>query len=100
MEFPLFVYKKVKASEFETLLVEGEEQYKVAIDSGEWFATVPEALEGKQVAEPVEEQAVPADDAQPTREELEAKATELGLKFDGRTSDRKLGALISEALGE
>lgn len=97
MEFPLFVYKKVKASEFETLLVESEEQYKAAID-GEWFATVPEALEGKPAQ--VAEQAIPADDAQPTREELESKATELGLKFDGRTSDRKLGALISEALGE
>lgn len=43
---------------------------------------------------------IPSDESGPTREELEAKATELGLKFDGRTSDRKLGALISEALGE
>lgn len=34
----------------------------------------------------------------PTREELEQKATELGLKFDGRTSDKRLAALIAEAL--
>jgi len=35
---------------------------------------------------------------QPTREELEAKATELGLKFDGRTTDRKLSEAILEKL--
>ena len=38
-------------------------------------------------------------DASVTREELEAKATELGLKFDGRTSDKKLLERIDEALG-
>jgi hypothetical protein len=41
----------------------------------------------------------PADSAPPTRAELEQKATELGLKFDGRTTDRKLSALIAEKLG-
>ena len=40
------------------------------------------------------------DDAPPTREELEAKATELGIKFDGRTKDKKLGQLIQDRLGE
>lgn len=38
------------------------------------------------------------DNAAPTREELEAKATELGIKFDGRTKDKKLGQLIQEKL--
>lgn len=33
-----------------------------------------------------------------TREEMEQKATELGLKFDGRTSNRKLLAMIEEAV--
>lgn len=37
-------------------------------------------------------------DAPPTRAELEAKALELGIRFDGRTSDKKLGALISASL--
>jgi hypothetical protein len=41
---------------------------------------------------------VPADDAPPTRAELEAKAAEMGLKFDGRTSDRKLAQAIADAL--
>jgi hypothetical protein len=40
----------------------------------------------------------PDDDAAPTREELEAKATELGIRFDGRTKDKKLGQLIQDRL--
>ena len=44
--------------------------------------------------EPIDE------DAPPTREELEAKATELGIRFDGRTKDKKLGQLIQDRLSE
>jgi hypothetical protein len=44
--------------------------------------------------EPIDE------DALPTREELEAKATELGIRFDGRTKDKKLGQLIQDRLSE
>jgi hypothetical protein len=40
----------------------------------------------------------PEDDAAPTRAELEAKATELGIRFDGRTKDKKLGQLIQDRL--
>ena len=40
------------------------------------------------------------DDVAPTREELEAKATELGIRFDGRTKDKKLGQLIQDKLSE
>jgi hypothetical protein len=43
---------------------------------------------------------VPEDDALPTREELEVKATELGIRFDGRTKDKKLGQLIQDRLSE
>jgi hypothetical protein len=39
-----------------------------------------------------------ADDAPPTREELEEKARELGIKFDGRTGDKLLLKRITEAL--
>lgn len=42
----------------------------------------------------------PIDDSAPTREELEAKATELGIRFDGRTKDKKLGQLIQDRLSE
>lgn len=34
----------------------------------------------------------------PSRKELEAKATELKIKFDGRMSDKTLNAKIEEAL--
>jgi hypothetical protein len=40
----------------------------------------------------------PEDDAAPTRAELEVKATELGIRFDGRTKDKKLGQLIQDRL--
>ena len=40
------------------------------------------------------------DDSAPTRAELEAKATELGIRFDGRTKDKKLGQLIQDRLSE
>lgn len=49
-----------------------------------------------QAVEVVE--AVPDDNAAPTREELEAKAKELGIRFDGRTGDKKLGQLIQDRL--
>ncbi len=44
------------------------------------------------------EDTAPEDDAAPTRAELEAKATELGIRFDGRTKDKKLGQLIQDRL--
>jgi hypothetical protein len=44
--------------------------------------------------------AIPDDNAAPTRIELVAKATELGLKFSKRTSDERLLAMITEALKE
>jgi len=40
------------------------------------------------------------EDAPPTRAELEAKAKELGIRFDGRTRDKKLGQLIQDRLTE
>ena len=48
----------------------------------------------------VREEPVEVIDAPPTREELTAKADELGIKFDGRTPDKKLSLLIAQALGE
>ena len=41
----------------------------------------------------------PIDNAPPTRAELEIKARELNIKFDGRTRDHKLLQLITEQLG-
>lgn len=40
------------------------------------------------------------DNSPPTREELEAKAKELGINFDGRTTDKSLAEKIEHVLGE
>ena len=82
-------------------VIVGEDDVPGALLDG-WFSTTPEAqaayeesLKPKQI--PAAE-ILPADDAPATREELEAKAKELEIKFDGRTSDKKLGDLIAAAL--
>lgn len=61
-----------------------EEEAEELVKQG-WFPTLPEAIEGISAA-------------MPTREELAQKATELGIEFDGRTSDKKLAQRIEEAL--
>lgn len=68
---------------------------EAAIKDG-WFLTSTEAKVAHESPsrEPIKEQA----DAPPSREELEQKAKELGLKFDGRTSDRKLSEMIAAEL--
>lgn len=94
-QYPKMVYKvpgKTQGNGGVTFDYEiaADEQSEQAMIKAGFALTLQAAIDGD----------IPSDDAGPTREELEAKATELGLKFDGRTSDRKLGALISEALGE
>lgn len=68
-----------------------------ALDAG-WFRTPTEAGESMTVVPPAPMPEVPADDAPVTRAELEAKARELSIKFDGRTTDKKLGDLIAAKL--
>jgi ribosomal protein L32E len=58
---------------------------------------VVEVFEIVEVAEVVD--SIVESDAPPTREEMAIKARELGIKFDGRTSDKKLSSLIATALG-
>lgn len=59
-------------------------------------------LLAEKVAEVVQavETSVPDDNAAPTRIELVEKAKELGLTFTKRTSDKKLLAMITEALNK
>lgn len=60
-----------------------------------------QAKAAQAVATEVELEPEPViEDAAPTRAELEAKATELGIRFDGRTKDKKLGQLIQDRLSE
>ena len=107
MEFPRFVYKDGgpidrAGGTYDSTVVNDEDEHNAALKAG-WFGNLQEAIDGpkvEQVVPNVNEPAhvEPADDAPPAREELEAKATELGVKFDGRIGDKKLSALIAKAL--
>jgi hypothetical protein len=106
IDYPIFVYRKADRrrednSAFETLWVSNESEHEAALSDG-WSNDVISALaqKDKTSASSGNVDAVVGDDLPPTRDELETKAVELGLKFDGRTSDRKLALLIAEALGE
>lgn len=98
-EFPRMLYRApgteaMHGGMFATLIVADAEAQDAAIAEG-WALTTTEAK-----AAQVEREApkATAEDAPPTRAELEQKATELGLKFDGRTSDKKLRDLIAATL--
>ncbi len=60
---------------------------------------VREPVEPVEAVEAIELDPIVESDAPPTREEMAIKARELGIKFDGRTSDKKLSSLIATALG-
>src|SRR5262245_53791558 len=78
---------------FDTLGVNSKDEHEQALKDG-WFNSLPEAIVGKTAV--VE---LPSDSAPPTRDELEQKAKELGIKFDKKTSDEVLTEKISKALG-
>lgn len=58
-------------------------------------AIVQDAMPESQSIAPV---TLPDDNAPPTRVEMEAQALKLGVKFDGRTTDKLLMARIEEAM--
>ena len=101
-EFSVLVYKdkgphQRAGGTYDHMLVETAAAMDEALASG-WFKTMPEAISAGLPA-PVPVVAVqPISEMPPTRAELETKATELGLKFDGRTSDKKLADLIKATL--
>lgn len=108
-----------KGGGFSTLGVYSQEALAAALKDG-WYRTLPEAIEAHDNPKPVE--VAPAatltventggdasgasvaasepvvDTTPPTRSELEQKATELGIKFTKRTTDKKLAELIAQAL--
>jgi len=103
--FPTIVYRcpgphSGPGHTWASLGVADEAAYNAALAAG-WHPTLPAAVDAwrsppapivSPVAEPVD------DNAAPTRAELEQKATELGIKFDGRTGDKTLLRKIEEAL--
>ena len=99
-QFPQMLYRaggseQAHGGNFSTLVVGDAEAFSAALADG-WHETTTAAVQaGSKPAEVVPE--VP-DDAPPTREELEAKAHELGIKFDGRWGDKKLSDAIAAKL--
>ena len=96
MNFPTLVYKcpgdhHRTGGTYAYRGVSEQPQLDAALSEG-WFLTLPEAISGKADE--------PADDSAPTREELALKAMELGIKFDGRTTDKALSDKIDAALAE
>jgi hypothetical protein len=94
MNFPTIVYRTPGAHHASS----GSYDYKGAADEADldralssgWFRTLPEAMAGDHEELP--------DNSAPTREEMEAKAAELGIKFDGRTTDKSMAEKIETAL--
>lgn len=102
MEYPAFVYKTPgpfthRGGTHDYVAVNDDADLDQRIAEG-WFKTMPEAIDGKAVV--VDQKEEIEDNSAPTRAEMEAKAKELGIAFDGRTSDAKLLSKINEALTE
>ena len=98
MEFPTIVYrvpgKHLRPhGTYDYAGANTQEEFDAKLSEG-WYESLPAAIEGKS------SEAVLDDSAPPTREELETKATELGIKFDGRYSDKKIAQMIDEALAK
>ena len=102
MMFPVFVYKspgnrKLGRKSYRYVSVNDEIEMAEKLAEG-WFATREEAIAGKALVEEFEKIEVVDLHAAPTRAELEQMAKTLNIKYDGRTSDKKLNALIDEVL--
>lgn len=108
MEFPTIVYKVPgrykapggKGKTYDYAGAQDQNEFDVLIASG-WFETIADAQEAQNkpiMPVVVQQTSILEDTAAPTRIELETKATELGIKFDGRTTDNKLSEKINEVL--
>lgn len=96
-QFPQMLYRaggpeQLHGGNFATLTVDSAEALEAALADG-WHESTPAALKAMEPAEPVEP-------AAPSRAEMEQKATELGIKFDGRWGDKKLADAIAAKLAD
>lgn len=104
MEFPRIVFKcpgdlPRQGGTFKVLQVSDDVTHARAVADG-WFSSLPEAIESHdnpKLAVAVVDVAPVVEVEHESRESLEVKAKEIGIKFDGRTSDAKLSRLIAEA---
>jgi len=106
-KFPTIMYrtpgphKKPRGGTYRTIGAADKAEFDELLKKG-WFPSYEEAAAGK-TANKIIEAAEAFEDAvdevsAPTRDELEAKAKELGVSFNARTSDKKLAERIAEAL--
>lgn len=113
-EFSEVVYRghgpyQRKGGGFSTLGVTSQEALKKALADG-WFRTLPEAIQAHDDAKLAQSasakpatQAAPANasqDAPPTRDEIEQKCKELGIKVHTQHKDATLLRLIDEAMAK
>lgn len=89
---------EIHGGHFDYTIVDADEEGAIeAAKADGWFETTDEAKAAADEAKAKREAEL---NAPPSREELEAKAKELGIKFDGKTSDKKLADLIAASLEE
>lgn len=107
-EYPKMLYRHpstgansihLEGASYDTTTVGSDDEETAALADG-WFTTWPAARQATLDAQAAVAQAAQAvtDAAPATRAELEQKAKELNIAFDGRTSDKKLGDLIRATL--
>jgi hypothetical protein len=109
-EYPRMLYRVAPAGpgaepahggHFATLTVHDFDALAAAINDG-WHITTTDAVEADAHAKAAADASVLADisddNAPPTRAELQQQADKMGIKVDGRWSDRKLRDVIAAAL--
>lgn len=106
-QFPQMLYKaggpeQIHGGNFSTLIVEDSEQFDAAL-ADRWAERTDSAVELRDQAIAASKVAVASESTAdsnkaPTREELEQKATQLGIEFSARVSDKKLRDLIAATL--
>lgn len=102
MEFPKMLYKAPGPHDchghmLDYRVVDDAKELKEAKSSG-WHETTTGAVEA--VAKAAADAAKAAENAPPTRAELEAKAKELGIPFNTTTSDDQLNKAIDQKLAK
>ena len=89
---------EIHGGHFDYIVVDADEEGAIeAAQADGWYPTTTEAKEAGDAAKAKREEEL---NAPPTRAELEAKANELGLKFNDKMSDKKLADLIAATIEE
>lgn len=88
---------EIHGGHFDYTIVDADEEGAIeAAKADGWFETTDEAKAAADEAKAKREAEL---NAPPTREELKAKAKELGIQFGKKVTDEELGKLIQTKLG-